>query len=94
MPNPHDHPTALKDLQDSIYREKILRARSMTREERFTAGCQLTNEVTERAFQGVMARNGNLTHKDAWLEAKRRAERLRQAQDHGLYVSEIPAHLL
>lgn len=88
MSNPHDHPTALKDLQDSIYREKILRARAMTREERFTAGCQLTNEVTERAFQGVMARDGTLNHKDAWLEAKRRAERLRRAQDHGLYVSE------
>ncbi|MFN5578181.1 MAG: hypothetical protein ACK49X_01045 [Akkermansiaceae bacterium] len=88
MSNPHDHPTALRDLQDSIYREKILRARSMTREERFTAGCQLTNEVTERAFQGVIARDCTLNHKDAWLEVKRRAERLRQAQDHGLYVSE------
>ncbi len=88
MSNPHDHPTALKDLQDSIYREKILRAKSMTREERFAAGCQLTNEVTERVFQGVMARNVNLDTKAAWTEAKRRAERLRQAQDHGLYVSE------
>jgi|GEM_PF-2390905 len=34
MPNPHEHPTALEDLQNSIYREKILRARAMTREER------------------------------------------------------------
>lgn len=88
MSNPHDHPTALKDLQDSIYREKILRARAMTKEERFTVGCQLTNEVTERVFQGVLARDATLNHKDAWLEAKRRAERLRQAQDHGLYVNE------
>jgi hypothetical protein len=63
----------------------------MTREERFTAGCELTNEVTERAFQGVMARDATLDHKAAWQEAKRRAERLRQAHDHGLYVSKRPS---
>lgn len=88
MPNPHDHPTALKDLQDSIYREKILRARAMTREERFISGCQLTNEVTDRIFQGVMARLGTNDPKSAWIEAKKRAERLRRANDHGFYVSE------
>lgn len=33
MANPHEHPTALQDLQDSIYREKVLRARAMTPEE-------------------------------------------------------------
>ncbi len=26
MANPHDNPAALKELQDSIYREKVLRA--------------------------------------------------------------------
>jgi hypothetical protein len=91
MPNPHDHPTALSDLQDSIYREKILRARAMTREERFISGCQLTNEVTERIFQGAMARLGNIDPKSAWLDAKKRAERLRRASDHGFYVNEIPS---
>lgn len=39
--NPHDHPTALKDLQDSIYREKVLRARAMTPEERFNSGFEI-----------------------------------------------------
>ncbi len=90
MSNPHDHPTALSDLQDSIYREKILRARAMTREERFLTGCQLTNEVTERIFQGAMARLGTSDPKSAWLDAKKRAARLRLANDHGLYISEKP----
>jgi hypothetical protein len=90
MPNPYDHPTALRDLQDSIYREKILRARAMSREERFIVGCQLTNEVTQRIFQGTMARLGTNDPKSAWKEAKKRAERLRQANDYETYVSEKP----
>jgi hypothetical protein len=88
MSNPHDHPTALRDLQDSIYREKILRARAMTREERFTSGCQLTNEVTELIFQGAMARLETKDTETGWIEAKKRAERLRRANDHGFYISE------
>lgn len=88
MSNPHDHPTALRDLQDSIYREKILRARAMTREERFIAGCQLTNEVCERIFHGTMSRLGTTDPKAAWDEAKKRASRLRLANDHTFYVSE------
>lgn len=91
MSNPHDHPTALRDLQDSIYREKILRARSMTREERFISGCQLTNQVSERIFQGAMARLEVKDPKSAWADAKKRAERLRRANDHGFYVSELPS---
>jgi len=34
MPSPHEHSTALEDLQNFIYREKILCARAITREER------------------------------------------------------------
>jgi len=90
MPNPHDHPTALDDLQDSIYREKILRARAMTREERFLTGCRLTNEVSNRIFQGALARLESPDPETAWKEARRRAERLRKANDHGFYVTEKP----
>ncbi len=90
MPNPHDHPTALSDLQDSIYREKILRARAMSPAERFIAGCQLTNEVTQRIFQGALARLGTNDPKSAWKDAKKRSERLRMANDYGTYVSEKP----
>jgi len=91
MPNPHDHPTALKDLQDSIYREKVLRARAMTREERFIAGVELTNEVSRRILQGAMARLGTDDESVAWADVHRRASRLRKTHDHGHYSFEKPA---
>lgn len=85
MPNPHDHPTALKDLQDSIYKEKVLRARAMTREERFLAGFELTNEVSGRILEGMIQRRGCSDEEQAWSEVKRRMKRLRLASDHGFY---------
>jgi hypothetical protein len=91
MPNPHNHPTALKDLQDSIYREKVLRARAMTREERFIAGVELTNEVSRRILQGAMARLGTDDESVAWADVYRRAGRLRKAHDYGHYSLEKPA---
>jgi hypothetical protein len=91
MPNPHDHPTALKDLQDSIYREKVLRARAMTREERFIAGVELTNEVSRRILQGAMARLGTDDESVAWADVHRRAGRLRKTHDYGYYSLEKPA---
>ena len=90
MSNPHDHPTALADLQDSIYREKVLRARSMTREERFIAGIKLTNEVSNRIFQGAMARLGTNDESRAWADVRHRSERLRKTHDFGSYSYERP----
>ena len=91
MTNPHDHPTALKDLQDSIYREKILRARAMTREERFIVGVELTNEVSKRILHGAMARLGTDDESVAWADVHLRSGRLRKARDHGYYSFEKPA---
>ena len=91
MPNPHDHPTALKDLQDSIYREKVLRARAMTPEERFIAGIELTNSVALLNLAGAMARIGTTDEQQGWAEAKRLRARLNRTHDYGLYVTEKPA---
>jgi hypothetical protein len=91
MPNPHNHPTALKDLQDSIYREKVLRARAMTREERFIAGVELTNEVSRRILEGAMARLETDDESVAWADVHRRASRLRKTHDYGYYSVEKPA---
>ncbi len=90
MSNPHDHPTALQDLQDSIYREKVLRARAMTREERFIAGIELTNYVSALNLAGAMARIGTKDESLGWVEAKRLRARLNRARDYQDYVSEIP----
>jgi hypothetical protein len=91
MPNPHDHPTALKDLQDSIYREKVLRARAMTSEERFIAGVELTNWVTLLNLAGAMARIGTTDENLGWTEAKRLRARLNKTRDFGMYVTKEPA---
>ncbi len=86
--NPHDHPTALKDLQDSIYREKVLRARKMTPEERFDCGFELTNSVFALMLGGAMARLG-LKDEAAGRDAlKAQLARLRRVHDHGLYTTE------
>lgn len=90
MSNPHDHPTALADLHDSIYREKVLRARAMTREERFIAGVELTNEVSSRILQGAMARLGTDDEAVAWVDVHRRLDRLRKTHDFGSYAFEKP----
>jgi hypothetical protein len=48
MENPHDNPAALKELQDAIYREKVLRAREMTVAERLDRVRDHGLYVTER----------------------------------------------
>ncbi len=87
MANPHDHPTALKDLQDSIYREKVLRARAMTPEERFNSGFEITNEAFQRMLFGAMWQLEIDDIALGWREVERRLERLRRVQDHGRYIS-------
>lgn len=88
MANPHDHPTALKDLQDSIYREKVLRARAMTPEQRLTECFELTNRKFEMMLAEAMARPGITDETQGWNEVSRELDRLRFIEDEGLYVSE------
>jgi hypothetical protein len=85
--NPHDHPTALKDLQDSIYREKVLRARAMTPEERFNSGFEVTNEAFQRMLEGAMWQLDIQDVSEGWNEVSRRLHRLRTAQELGRYTS-------
>lgn len=89
--NPHEHPTALKDLQDSIYREKVLRARAMTPEERFNSGFEITSEAFQRMLEGAMWQMGTSDVNEGWNEVGRRLHRLRAAQDYGRYTPD-PKH--
>jgi hypothetical protein len=91
MANPHDHPTALKDLQDSIYREKVLRARAMTPEERFDAGFEITNDVFRRMLTGAMWDTEGMDTDAGWREVARRLDRLRRVHDAGRFTSVPPA---
>ena len=91
--NPHDHPTALKDLQDSIYREKVLRARAMTPEERFDSGFEITKDAFLRMLEGAMWQLGTDDAILGWKEVGRRLDRLRKAQDFGRFSSQLPVDL-
>ena len=53
MANIHDDPAALKALQDDIYRERVLRARRLTPQERLADALELTNGVFARMHEGA-----------------------------------------
>lgn len=91
MPNPHEHPTALQDLQDSIYREKVLRARAMTSEERISAVFAQCDLQFGMMLAGAMARLGTDDEHLGWQEVRKGLNRLDQVHEHGFYAKTKPA---
>lgn len=90
MSNPHEDPAALKALQDSIYRERILRARRMTPQERLADAFELTNGVFERMHEGAMKQLKLTDPLDGWREVSRRLNRLQQMNDRGRFTTVCP----
>lgn len=90
MANIHDDPVALKALQDDIYREKILRSRRMTPEERLSDALELTNGVFARMHDGAMWQTGATDPEEGWLEVRRRLSRLYLSRDRGRFVTDKP----
>lgn len=90
MANPHDHPTALRDLQDSIYRDRVLRARDLTPAQRFDGGLEHTNFVMRLMLDGAMDQKGITDNREGWAEVRCRMERLCRARDHRFYTSQPP----
>lgn len=91
MPNVHDDPAALKALQDELYREKVLRARRMSVEERLAEVFELSNHQFGMMLAGAMHRMGTRDEAAGWQEVRRWMHRLDRVRDHGLYVTEKPA---
>ena len=81
MGNPHDHPAALKDLQDLICREQVLRARAMTPEERFESVFELSDFQIGMMHAGAMDRLGTLDATERWREVRRWMNCLDRARD-------------
>jgi hypothetical protein len=88
MENPHDNPAALKELQDAIYREKVLRARQMTVAERLDEVFDLSNRQMGMMLAGAMHRLGTQDQEGGWDEVSRWLARLDRVRDHGLHVTE------
>jgi len=93
MPNIHDDPSALKALQDQIYRENILRARKMTVQQRMAEVFELSNQQFGMMLAGAMHRLGTRDEAAGWQEVRRWMQRLDRVREHGLYVTEKPAGL-
>ena len=84
--NPHQNPAALKALQDAIYRDKILRARAMTPEQRLAEVFELSNHQVGMMHAGAMDRIGTTDKEEGWVEVRRWFKRLDQVRDHGRFV--------
>jgi hypothetical protein len=89
--NIHDDPAALKALQDDIYRERVLRARKRTVEQRLADVFELSNYQFGVMLGGAMHRLGTDDEAAGWEEVRRWMKRLDRVREHGLYVSEKPA---
>jgi hypothetical protein len=89
--NPHDDPDALKALQDAIYRDKVLRARAMTEEQRLAEVLEQSNHQLGMMLAGAMDRLQTTDEATGWQEVGRWMERLDRVRDHGRYVTEKPA---
>ena len=90
MSNIHDDPAALKALQDAIYREKILRARKQTVEERLADVFEQSNFQFGMMLAGAMHKIGTSDEVEGWREVGRWMERLDRVHERGLYVTHKP----
>lgn len=90
MANIHDDPAALKALQDDIYREKILRSRAMTPEQRLNTALELTNFVFVNMHAGAMHQLGTMDAEKGWNEVRRRLDRLCRVRDRGRFSHAKP----
>lgn len=89
-PDP-DLAAELKAMQDSIYREKILRARRQTPEERLADVFKLTNTVFTRMHEGAMWQAGITDEQEGWEIVRKRLARLSLIHDAGRFVNHLPA---
>jgi len=80
----------LKAMQDQIYREKILRARRQTPEERLGDVFELSNAAFARMHEGAMWQAGISDEKEGWEIVRKRLDRLRKMHDAGRFVTQGP----
>ncbi|MFZ4777928.1 MAG: hypothetical protein ACOYM3_21370 [Terrimicrobiaceae bacterium] len=88
-PNLHNTPGALEALQADIYREKILRARKLTIEQRLADVFELSNHQFGMMLSGAMHKTGTRDVEAGWSEVARWMERLDRVRDHGRYSKQI-----
>lgn len=81
-----ENPSAdLRELQSQIYRDKVIRARSMTPGERLDEALELSNDIFSWMLDGAKNQCGLVSDEDGWAEVERRLARLRRIHEAGLY---------
>ena len=91
-PDPELAAAELKAMQDDIYREKILRARRQTPEQRLADVFELTNSVFTRMHEGAMWQAGITDANEGWNIVRKRLHRLRLVHDAGRFVDHPSSH--
>jgi hypothetical protein len=86
------HPDAaqLKELQDAIYREKVLRARKMTESERLAAALEQIDFAFIAMRDGVRMQFPHADEAEVERVLAARLEKLRRMDDRGLFVIAAP----
>ncbi len=76
---------AMKSMQDTIYRDKVLRARAMTSAERLDEALELSNDIYTWMLDGAKVQCGLPTDEEGWAEVLNLPQRLRRVHEHALY---------
>jgi len=80
----------LRSVQESIYREKVQRARQQTEEERFADVLALSNASMARMHEGALWQAGSDDPAHGWELVRARLDRLRKVQDKGRFAGSRP----
>lgn len=75
----------IPELQKSIYRQKVMRARAMTPVERLDEALELSNDIFFWMLDGAKNQHGLESDEEGWAEVERRLARLRRLHEAGLY---------
>jgi len=85
--NEDTNPAALRELQEDIYRRKVLRARELTVAQRLADVMECSDAGLRLMFSGVRMQQPDLSDQDTWSEVGARIQRVRRLRDYGYYQS-------
>lgn len=77
-------------LQDAIYRDKVMRTRAMTPDQRLDEALELSNDIYAWMLDGAKAEMGLTSDEEGWVEVERRLQRLRRMHERDLYRPVVP----
>jgi hypothetical protein len=83
--NDDTEPAALRELQEDIYRRKVLRARQLTVAQRLADVMECSQAGLQLMFSGVRMQHPDLPDRETWNEVGERIKRVRRLRDHGYY---------